>query len=289
MRNDIGSTVAVVLIAAAAMAAGVRGCLARIRPPGGVVRIGPDRRVVSGARGLPRPAGGEGTHRKAEDSSEDGCPPAEGRARVMAERWRLTTTRRGSVPGHASPVGSAGPGASPRGPGRRALAAGAAVGVAVVALLAAGAAPAAAHPLGNFTVNRYDGLVVGEHELKVDHVEDLAEIPTARIRPERFPAGGLSAWAKERCSSAAGEARLSVDGRPVALAVGAARAEIRPGQAGLPTLRVECALKAPLQSETVRVGFGAGGGDRAGWREITARGDGTTLTSSDVPEDSVSR
>jgi hypothetical protein len=47
-------------------------------------------------------------------------------------------------------------------------------------LLVAGAARAAAHPLGNFTVNTYSGLRVGPDRLVVDYVVDLAEIPTFR-------------------------------------------------------------------------------------------------------------
>ncbi|MFE3491761.1 hypothetical protein ACFXOS_01470 [Streptomyces sp. NPDC059175] len=164
----------------------------------------------------------------------------------------------------------------------------AALGIAIVALVA-GATSASAHPLGNFTINRYDGLVVGEDALRVDHVEDLAEIPTARIRPESMPPGGLVAWARARCASAADEARLLVDGRTVPLTPGTSRAETRPGQAGLPTLRVECAMTAPLPQGRVRIDFRAGGAEGAGWREVTARGDRTTLTSSDVPEDSASR
>ncbi|MFJ6631644.1 sulfite exporter TauE/SafE family protein [Streptomyces sp. NPDC091376] len=151
------------------------------------------------------------------------------------------------------------------------------------------AGSAAAHPLGNFSVNRYDGLVVAEGELRIDHVEDLAEIPTARVHPEAMPAGRLAAWAKERCAAAAGGARLMVDGRPVALGVASAGAEVRPGQAGLPTLRVECAMRAPLPDGKASLAFRAGGGEGSGWREVTARGDRTTLSSSDVPRDSVSR
>ena len=37
------------------------------------------------------------------------------------------------------------------------------------------------HPLGNFTVNRYDGLVAAPRELRIDHVQDLAEIPAAQV------------------------------------------------------------------------------------------------------------
>ncbi|GAA0318575.1 sulfite exporter TauE/SafE family protein [Actinoallomurus spadix] len=150
-------------------------------------------------------------------------------------------------------------------------------------LVLAAALMAPLHPLGNFTVNRYDGLVVAAHELRVDHVRDLAEIPAAQVLQ-----GGadLTGWAGRTCSSAAGSFRITVDGRPVRATVRSATARTRPGQAGLPTIRLECALAAPL---TVRDGGSAivvhdtGAADRAGWHEITAAGDRTTLRSSDVP------
>ncbi|MGW4569435.1 nickel transporter, partial [Streptomyces sp. NPDC004561] len=79
------------------------------------------------------------------------------------------------------------------------------------------AAVASAHPLGNFTVNRYDGLVAAPGQLRVDHVEDLAEIPATQAKPdiERL---GMAGWARQRCARAADGSRLTVDGRPVTLA-----------------------------------------------------------------------
>ncbi|MES4890854.1 nickel transporter [Streptomyces sp. NPDC096012] len=157
----------------------------------------------------------------------------------------------------------------------------------VLALLPAG--PASAHPLGNFTVNRYDGLVAAPGRLRVDHVEDLAEIPATQAGPdlERL---GLAAWARQRCARAAADSRLTVSGRPATLTAAGATARLRPGQAGLHTLRVECRLTAPLpRGHTVDLEFhGAGTSGGPGWREITARGDRTTLTATDVPRTSVS-
>ncbi|MFJ5263021.1 nickel transporter [Streptomyces sp. NPDC088387] len=148
---------------------------------------------------------------------------------------------------------------------------------------------ASAHPLGNFTVNRYDGLVTAPGELRVRHVEDLAEIPATQAKPE-VERRGLTDWAARRCATAARDSRVTVDGRPVALRSGAATARVRPGQAGLDTLRVECRLTAPLpEDRPATVGFrGAGTSSGPGWREITARGDRTTLTESDVPTESLS-
>ncbi|MFF9769277.1 nickel transporter [Streptomyces sp. NPDC014636] len=160
--------------------------------------------------------------------------------------------------------------------------------VSALALLPAGTA--SAHPLGNFTVNRYDGLVAAPGQLRVDHVEDLAEIPATQAKPE-VERLGLNAWARQRCARAAVGSGLSVNGRTTTLTAARSSARLRPGQAGLDTLRVECRLTAPLpRGATVTLGFhsaGAAGGP--GWREITARGDRMTLTATDVPRASVSR
>ncbi|MFJ9539374.1 sulfite exporter TauE/SafE family protein [Streptomyces sp. NPDC101225] len=172
---------------------------------------------------------------------------------------------------------------------RRLLASTGAVLTAACALALLPSTSASAHPLGNFTVNRYDGLVAAPGTLRVDHVEDLAEIPATQAKPgiERL---GMTEWARQRCARAADGSRVTVDGRATALTVRRSTARLRPGQAGLNTLRVECSLTAPLPAHgTVSLGFhSAGASSGPGWREITARGDRMTLTATDVPRTSVS-
>ncbi|WP_371658875.1 sulfite exporter TauE/SafE family protein [Streptomyces sp. NBC_00280] len=175
---------------------------------------------------------------------------------------------------------------------RRSAAAGAAVFTAACALVLVPASAASAHPLGNFTVNRYDGLVVAPGQLRVAHVEDLAEIPATQAKPD-IEKLGLTDWAGERCATAAQGSKVTVGGRTVPLSVGGAKASTRPGQAGLDTLRVECELTAALpevaEGDTVALGFHSAGIESGpGWREITARGDRMTLAESDVPQKSVS-
>jgi ABC-type nickel/cobalt efflux system permease component RcnA len=172
---------------------------------------------------------------------------------------------------------------------RRLFASVTAVLTAACALALLPSSSASAHPLGNFTVNRYDGLVAGPGALRVDHVEDLAEIPATQAKPD-IEKLGMTEWAARRCQKAAEGGKVTVDGRTVALTVRSSHARVRPGQAGLDTLRVECRLTAPLPEDaTVSLGFHSAGTDSGpGWREITARGDRTTLTKSDVPTKSVS-
>ncbi|WP_405909426.1 nickel transporter [Streptomyces sp. NBC_00828] len=173
---------------------------------------------------------------------------------------------------------------------RRALGSCAAVLTAACALVLVPSGHASAHPLGNFTVNRYDGLVLAPGQLRVDHVEDLAEIPATQAEPQ-IKKLGMTGWARERCETAARDSEVTVGGNEVPLTVGTSVARERPGQAGLNTLRVECRLTAALpEQDTVDVGFRGAGADKGpGWREITARGDRMTLTASDVPKESVSR
>ncbi|MFG2131105.1 nickel transporter [Streptomyces sp. NPDC048751] len=173
---------------------------------------------------------------------------------------------------------------------RRLFASCAAVLTAGCALVLVPSTTASAHPLGNFTLNRYDGLVAAPGQLRVDHVEDLAEIPATQAQPD-IKRLGMTEWAKQRCASAAEGSEVTVDGRHVALTVASSEAQVRPGQASLDTLRVECRMTAPLpERDTVALGFhGAGASSGPGWREITARGDRMTLTASDVPTKSVSR
>ncbi|MDQ0603017.1 nickel/cobalt exporter [Streptomyces canus] len=173
---------------------------------------------------------------------------------------------------------------------RRLFASGAAVLTAACALVLLPSGAASAHPLGNFTVNRYDGLVAAPGQLRVDHVEDLAEIPATQAKPD-IEKLGMAGWAAQRCDTAAQDSEVTVDGRTAALTVRESKARVRPGQAGLDTLRVECELTAPLpEGSTVALGFRSAGTDSGpGWREITARGDRMTLTVSDVPAKSLSR
>jgi len=125
--------------------------------------------------------------------------------------------------------------------------------------------------------------VAAPHELRIDHVQDLAEIPAAQVLE-----GGadLTGWAARTCATASRVFQITESGRQVRATVRAAAAQTRPGQAGLPTLRLECAMTAPLASLSggVAVSFhDPGAADHVGWHEITAAGDGMTVSQSDVP------
>jgi nickel/cobalt exporter len=170
--------------------------------------------------------------------------------------------------------------------------------VLAAALAVAGAAPAAAHPLGNFTVNSYSGLRVGPDRLVVDYVLDMAEIPAFQARQAidgdrdgKVGDAEAAGWRDCECPRLAGGLRATVDGRPLPLGVASAAVAFPPGAGGLRTLRLECTLAAALPAGRGHHDLASADGNQAGrvgWREITATGDGATLDAADVPARSLS-
>jgi ABC-type nickel/cobalt efflux system permease component RcnA len=128
--------------------------------------------------------------------------------------------------------------------------------------LAALAAPAAAtaHPLGNFTINRYSRVDVSGDRVYVLYVLDLAEIPT-------YQAGRIDArvYAKRLAAGA----RLRLDGRRAALTpVATALAHPR-GAGGLHTTRLEVLLRGPRLDSTTPLAYeDTNYAGRIGWKEI---------------------
>ena len=139
--------------------------------------------------------------------------------------------------------------------------------VVVLLALAALAAPAAAaaHPLGNFTVNRFSRVEVSGPRLYVRYVLDLAEIPT-------YQAGRIDARTYAR--EIARNAHLSVDGKSSALRpVRTGLAHPR-GAGGLDTTRLEVVLAGPRLDGTSRIAYGDGNyRNRIGWKEIVVGAD----------------
>jgi nickel/cobalt exporter len=119
---------------------------------------------------------------------------------------------------------------------------------------------AAAHPLGNFTINRFSRVEVSGPRLYVRYVLDLAEIPT-------YQAGRIDANAYARRIAA--NAHLAVDGRPAKLVpLRTALAHPR-GAAGLRTTRLEVILAGPILNGRVFVSYHDNNyTDRIGWKEV---------------------
>jgi nickel/cobalt exporter len=157
---------------------------------------------------------------------------------------------------------------------------------------------AQAHPLGNFTINHYSDLEFAEKSARITYILDLAEIPTLQQKHslDADGDGKLSnaesdAYLDARMPSLLEGLRLRVGNEDLPLRVLDRSAEYRPGQGGLPTLRVKAHLLAELPKDwkgearytdqTYE--------NRIGWREIVVRGgDEISVRDSTVPERGVS-
>ena len=167
------------------------------------------------------------------------------------------------------------------------------VGALMVGVVAAVRGVASAHPLGNFTINQASAIQVAPDHVRVDQVVDMAEIPTFQARSDidRNHDGNRSRseqhrWAAHECSNVASNVDLTADGSRRTLTVRTAAVSFPDGGAGLPTLRLVCALDAavPAAAGAHRIRFeNHNYSSRIGWREITAVGDGARLVGSAVP------
>ncbi|HEU4422980.1 MAG TPA: hypothetical protein VFR67_10660 [Pilimelia sp.] len=171
------------------------------------------------------------------------------------------------------------------------LGAGLVVGLGTVLLLLP-AGPAAAHPLGNFSVNQLAALSLHPDRVAVAATVDAAELPTLQEKSNVDASGDGSVSADERaaharrgCAEFGSKFRVAVNGDALVWTIEGTGFEYAAGAAGLATSRLSCRLSAaaPLGSPArMRVDNGYRT-DRVGWRELTAVGDGVRLIDSPLP------
>jgi nickel/cobalt transporter (NicO) family protein len=120
--------------------------------------------------------------------------------------------------------------------------------------------PASAHPLGNFTVNRFSRIEVAGPRIYVRYVLDLAEIPT-------FQAGKIDAQVYAR--RIARGAQLTVNGRRVQLVPTETALAHPAGAGGLKTTRLEAVLRGPALKGRSEVEYrDTNYANRIGWKEV---------------------
>jgi ABC-type nickel/cobalt efflux system permease component RcnA len=166
----------------------------------------------------------------------------------------------------------------------------------VLAALLASPGTASAHPLGNFTINLYSGLIVEPGRLQVNYALDMAEIPTFQesSRFDRDGDGVVTAaereeYARTKARQLASGVVATADGTRVALRVVSSSMRFRPGQAGLRILRLEAVFAGPLPGNGTLRYRETNYAGHLGWREITASGArGEVVADGSVPRRSVS-
>ncbi len=142
---------------------------------------------------------------------------------------------------------------------------------------------ALAHPLGNFTTNRYARIEVYRDAIHLHYVLDLAEIPTVQLTSQAdrdgddaLSSGELDAYAAALGGTLPAKLSLTLGGMALELALAEHRAELLPGEGGLKITHlafVYTAYTAPVASSgALTVAFEDGNyADRTGWKEVVVR------------------
>ena len=146
--------------------------------------------------------------------------------------------------------------------------------LALVASAFASAAPAAAHPLGNFTINHLTKISLEARRARLLYVLDMAEIPTYQVMRDVSPDGKLSpkqlaVWANSEAAMLAPQLELRAGGAAIALAAGAVTVRTRPGAGGLPLIYLTLELAATLPPAAQQLSFrDATFPGRLGWHDV---------------------
>lgn len=154
---------------------------------------------------------------------------------------------------------------------------------------------AAAHPLGNFTINRYARVEPGADLVRVVYALDMAEIPSFQELStiDRDRNGAVSddekaAYLAHKLPDLAAHLQLTVNGAPLRFRVESGTLSLGEGQGGLLLVRIDATFVAELPAGlrgVLNAWFRDTNYDtRLGWKEIVVRGTGSAaVRESTVP------
>ena len=150
-----------------------------------------------------------------------------------------------------------------------------------------------AHPMGNFSINHYAQIKVGQKSIEIRYLIDMAEIPTFQemrqfdITPVNDDPGVAHYLAGQAQVLRKGLS-LQCDGQSVSLATVSREAAFSDGAGGLPTMKMSIVFRGkvratagPHQLSYVDNNFSG----RAGWKEVVVLGDGVSILDSSAPGD----
>lgn len=148
-----------------------------------------------------------------------------------------------------------------------------------------------AHPMGNFSVNHYSKIKIGQRSVEIRYLIDLAEIPTFQemrqfdIAP-KVDDPSISRYLDRQEQVLKEGLSLESDGKAVRLETISRQATFADGAGGLPTMKVGFVfrgeLDVPAGAHTLSY-FDNNFCGRAGWKEIVVLGDGATILNSSAP------
>jgi ABC-type nickel/cobalt efflux system permease component RcnA len=132
---------------------------------------------------------------------------------------------------------------------------------------------AQAHPMGNFSINHYSRLTVGERRIQLEYILDFAEIPTFQMFPEiRSGIAGVKAAVGRKARTWIPQLQLTADGMPLQLDLDNWDVEVHPGAAGLSTLRATFHLTSHWDEDARSLRLvDRNFPERIGWKEVVIR------------------
>ena len=148
-----------------------------------------------------------------------------------------------------------------------------------------------AHPMGNFSVNHYSKISIGQKSIEILYLVDMAEIPTYQqmrqfdVTPKADDPSAGHYLDKQEPTLRAGLS-LESDGQAVQLETISRRVMFAEGAGGLPTMKIGFVFRGKVH--------GSGGAHRlsysdnnfpghAGWKEIVVLGNGAEVLNSSAP------
>ena len=150
--------------------------------------------------------------------------------------------------------------------------------VGLIILLIVCAVSAAAHPLGNFSVNQFSRIEVDGSQIRLRSVLDMAEIPTFQLKSEidtdkdgAYSQSELNAYAERITPDYLSNLQLSAIGKTILLREAGKNIGLKQGEGNLPTIRIEWDWTGDLpETKTInQVTFeNKNFAERHGWNEI---------------------
>jgi nickel/cobalt exporter len=133
---------------------------------------------------------------------------------------------------------------------------------------------AAAHPLGNFTINHLARIDARGNRLHVHYVLDIAEIPTFQImHAAAWTAARARAWGNDEAQLVAQSFVVRADGEALPLHLQNTSLRTRPGAGGLPILYWTADYSTALPSRAaISVSDRVYADRRIGWKDIVLPG-----------------
>ena len=149
-----------------------------------------------------------------------------------------------------------------------------------------------AHPMGNFSINHYGKIKIGQASVEILYLVDIAEIPTYQdmrqfgmtTQPE--DPGDLR-YVDAQDTRLKQGLTVEIDDQAVGLTTISRQVTFAEGAAGLPTMKLSFVFRGKLDvpaGEHKLSYFDGNFPGQAGWKEILALGDGAAILHSTAPE-----